>query len=104
MSELLQCIIPRAIIARMTELLRGIIPRVIISRMTELLRGIIPRVIIPLAELFREELLYGNVLFKSHTFLVMTSVWLGTVEEVRRERKPVAGARSHMELDPHSFV
>ena len=69
----------------MTELLRAIIPRAIIPLMTELLRGIIPQVIIPWEELFREELLYGNVLFKSHTFLVMTSVWLGTVEEVRGE-------------------
>ena len=36
---------------------------------------------------------------ESHTFLVKR-------ESVAREkhRKPVAGARSHMELDPHSFV
>ncbi len=54
--------------------------------MSELLRAIIPQVIIPWAELFQEELLYGNVLYESHTFLAMTSVWLGTVEmEVQRE-------------------
>ena len=101
MSELLRGIIPRAIISRMMELLRGITPRVIISRMMELLQVIIPRVIIPLAELFREELLYGKVLFKSHTYECVAKNRRGGS---KRERKPVAGARSHMELDPHSFV
>ena len=90
MSELLRAIIPRAIIPLMSELLRAIIPRAIISLMTELLWGIIPRVIIPWTELFREELLYGNVLFKNHTFLAMTSVWLGTVKIEVRVRKPVS--------------
>ena len=68
--------------------------------MLELLWAIIPQVIIPWSELFLEELLYGNVLYESHTFLAMMSVWLGTVKmEVRREEACFhAGARRRRTL------
>ena len=89
---MLEAIIPQAVIDRnvLLHFPLTIIPRAIIPLMTELLRDVIPRVIIPWADLFLEELLYGNVLFKSHTFIAMTSVWLGTVKQEVRVRKPVS--------------